>query len=109
MFTKHCLSQTLAASYNRADTYHGSLLEAFLVGAVNDVNLQCGPHLDAVPNCAKGYTHENIGVFEVVAPIRPNLSLTTNIPHVQFEARGLNTFYVETLRDISEIFQDVAL
>jgi len=39
-------------------------------------------------------------VLKVVPPVRPNSSLTTNVPHVQLEASRLDTLDVETLSNI---------
>lgn len=41
--------------------------------------------------------HQNICVLKVVSPVRPNLALATNVPHIQFEALGLHTLDVEAL------------
>ncbi len=52
----------------------GALLQALLIGGVNDVN-------------------ETIGVLEIILPVGANGALTTDIPNVQLEAiLSLNAF-----------------
>lgn len=42
-------------------------------------------------------TDQCISIFKVVPPVWSDLPLTTNVPHVQLEALGLHTLYVEPL------------
>lgn len=55
-----------------------SFFEALLVGRVDDVD-------------------ENVGVIKVVPPVRSNLSLTADVPHIEFEAVGRDRLDVEAL------------
>ena len=49
---------------------------------------------------SSGSTYQNICVFKVVPPVWPNLPLSTDIPDVQFEITGLDTFNVEALEKL---------
>lgn len=42
--------------------------------------------------------YQDVSVFEIILPVRPNVSLTSNVPHVKLETRRLNTFDIETLK-----------
>ena len=44
------------------------------------------------------HVDERIGVLVVVLPVRPDVLLATNVPHVQLEASLLHRLDVEALR-----------
>lgn len=61
--------------------YLSGFVEAVAVGGVDDV-------------------YQDVGVFEVVPPVRPDPPLTPDVPHVQLEAGRLHAFYVEALGEL---------
>lgn len=42
-------------------------------------------------------TNEDVGIFEIISPVRPDLSGTADVPDVQLETLALDAFYIETL------------
>lgn len=42
--------------------------------------------------------YHNVSVVEVIFPIWPYLALPADIPHIELNAIGDDTFYVEALR-----------
>ena len=44
-----------------------------------------------------GATHQEVRVVVVVAPVRPDFPLASNVPHVELEALGGHGFDVEAL------------
>ena len=43
-------------------------------------------------------SYQNVGIFEIVAPVGPDLALTSNIPDVELETGRLDRLDVESLR-----------
>ena len=39
---------------------------------------------------------KNVGILEIIPPIGTNLPLSTNIPHIQLEALGIDALNIET-------------
>ena len=46
--------------------------------------------------CAVDDVNQDVGVFEVIPPVRSNLPLTSDVPNVQLESVGIDAFDVET-------------
>lgn len=43
-------------------------------------------------------THQYVGELEIVAPVRPDLALAADVPHVEFHTVRLHGLNVEPLR-----------
>lgn len=42
------------------------------------------------------YVHQDVGILEVIFPVRSNLALAADVPNIQLEAVGHDRFNVET-------------
>lgn len=43
------------------------------------------------------FTDQHISVFKVVSPVGPDLPLTSDVPHIEFETLRLDALDVESL------------
>ena len=44
------------------------------------------------------HVYQDVGVVEVIPPVRSDLSLTSDVPDIELEAFALNRFDVKTLK-----------
>lgn len=47
----------------------------------------------------RAHTHQDVCVFVIILPVRTNFTLTTDVPHIQFDALTLYCFDVEALKN----------
>jgi len=64
---------------------------------VNDISQFRGRLVESTSIGTVDYPNQDVRVWHIVTPVRADVFLTTDIPHIQFEPIVLKLFDVETL------------